>query len=218
MYQHAFVDGSLSELPLGKVVCVGRNYAAHARELGNAIPEAPILFMKPSTAMVSFAEPVHLPEDQGDCHHETEITLLIGERLQHATEAVARAAIVGIGLGLDLTLRDLQADLKKKGYPWEIAKAFDGAAPLTPFLHPAQLPALESLSFSLDVNGGRRQTGDASCMLTPIVALVHYISKYFTLMPGDVVMTGTPEGVAALRSGDVLCVSLGEWQFQTKVA
>lgn len=209
-YAHRFRDGTSCSLPAGKLVCVGRNYAAHARELGNAVPEAPILFMKPSTAFAVLADGFAIPSGQGECHHETEITALIGAPLTQADKDACRAAIAGIGLGLDLTLRDVQNELKKKGQPWEIAKAFDGAAPLTTFLAPDAVGDFSDLHFSLAVNGVPRQRGHSADMITPLLSLLEFISRHFTLLPGDVVMTGTPEGVAALVPGDELVLSLGE--------
>lgn len=217
VYQHTFLDGSPCSLPAGKVVCVGRNYAAHARELGNAVPETPILFLKPSTALVPLSPSFSVPQGRGECHHETEITVLIGKTLTNAGEAECRAAIAGVTLGLDLTLRDVQNVLKKNGHPWEVAKAFDGAAPLAPFMAPQAFGDLADQHFSLTVNGELRQQGNTADMITPVLALLQYISTIFTLQPGDVVMTGTPEGVAALHSGDVLVLELGALRAETTV-
>lgn len=216
-YSHTFLDGSPCTLPVGKVVCVGRNYAAHARELGNAVPETPILFLKPSTALVPLSPSFAIPQGRGECHHETEITVLIGNTLKNASEAECRAAIAGVTLGLDLTLRDLQNVLKKNGHPWEVAKAFDGAAPLAPFMATAAFGDLVGTTFSLKVNGELRQLGNTSDMITPVLALLQYISTIFTLQPGDVVMTGTPEGVAALQSGDALVLELGALRAEATV-
>lgn len=215
-YAHTFLDGGPCEFRLGKVVCVGRNYAAHARELGNAVPEAPILFLKPATAVVPLVEGFSIPAGRGECHHETEVTVLVGRTLHHASEAECHAAIAGIGLGLDLTLRDLQNELKKKGHPWEVAKAFDGAAPLSAFLRPEGM-ALDDLRFSLTVNGEKRQQGHSADMITPILPLLAYISRIFTLEPGDVVMTGTPEGVAPLRGGDALVLEMDGLRVESAV-
>lgn len=216
-YAHAFLDGSPCGLPVGKVVCVGRNYAAHARELGNAVPDTPILFMKPSTALVPMKDGFAIPTGRGECHHETEITVLIGKTLRNADTAECHAAIAGVALGLDLTLRDLQNDLKKKGYPWEVAKAFDGAAPLSHFIAPDFFGDFSDVKFSLSVNGMQRQSGHSADMITPVLDLLAYISAIFTLEPGDVVMTGTPEGVAALKSGDVLLLEMAGLKVETSV-
>ena len=201
-----------------KVLCIGRNYAAHARELGNAVPASPMFFLKPATAVVPLGPDFAIPRGRGACHHETEITVRIGRRLQgEVSEQDVLAAIDGIGLGLDLTLREVQDGLKQKGHPWEVAKAFDGAAPMGPFLDPAGFPDLQDIHFSLDVNGLRRQTGHSADMITGIVAMIRQAVMIFTLEPGDVVMTGTPEGVAALQAGDVLTLTLGDQVWTTRV-
>ncbi len=216
-YEHRFLDGSPCTLPVGKAVCVGRNYAAHARELGNAVPDAPILFMKPAAAFVPLQDGFPIPVGRGECHHETEICILIGRELRNASSDDCLKAIAGVGLGLDLTLRDLQNDLKKKGYPWEVAKAFDGAAPLSPFIGPEGFGDFTSVRFSLAVNGHLRQQGNSADMITPVLALLEHVSSIFTLMPGDVVMTGTPEGVAALQQGDVLALEMASLHIESRV-
>ncbi|MCC9000505.1 MAG: fumarylacetoacetate hydrolase family protein, partial [Candidatus Contendobacter sp.] len=124
-YQHHYLDDSPLALPIGKVVCIGRNYLDHIRELNNETPETPILFMKPATALLGLDEPIRLPKGRGECHHEVELAVLIGRELQNANIETARQAVAGYGIALDLTLRDLQNELKKKGHPWETAKAFD---------------------------------------------------------------------------------------------
>ncbi|MDX1693666.1 MAG: fumarylacetoacetate hydrolase family protein [Ketobacteraceae bacterium] len=217
-YEHRMWDNSPCVLPTGKVVCVGRNYADHARELNNPVPDSPILFIKPSTAVVPFEPGFAIPTGQGACHHETEIALLIGKTLCGAEPAAVAPAIVGLGIGLDLTLRELQSQLKEKGHPWERAKAFDGACPLTPFVPASEFGPLDRLSVSLTVNGEVRQQGNSEQMLHPIPELVAYMSSVFTLQPGDVILTGTPAGVAPLAVGDRLVATLGErFSFQTQV-
>lgn len=209
-YRHRFADGTASQLPVGKVVCVGRNYAEHAKELGNAVPAEPILFIKPRTAIVAMEDGVRVPQGQGACHFETEMAVLIGTTLKDAGEAQALAAIAGIGLGLDLTLREAQDQLKAKGLPWEKAKAFDGACPLSAFVAPSRIADLANVRLTLTVNGETRQDGNTADMLTPVLPLLCYMSRFFTLEPGDVVMTGTPKGVGPLRAGDALRVTLGD--------
>ncbi|MBY6191258.1 fumarylacetoacetate hydrolase family protein [Microbulbifer agarilyticus] len=210
MYQHEFTCNTPVNLPLGKVVCVGRNYAAHAEELSNPIPDEPLLFIKPATSVVPMAQPVHLPRGRGSCHFEGELALLIGERLTDANPGDVPGAIAGLGLALDLTLRELQSDLKGKGQPWEKAKGFDGACPLSPFVKLDWLPDWDNLTYTLWLNGEIRQRGKSNHMLTPILDLVAYISEYFTLMPGDVVLTGTPAGVGELLVGDRIAMGLEE--------
>ncbi|WP_067862685.1 fumarylacetoacetate hydrolase family protein [Neptuniibacter marinus] len=209
-YQHCFIDGTPTGLPTGKVVCVGRNYADHAAELNNPIPTEPMLFIKPSTSVVDMAEPFIVPKGYGSVHFETEMSVLIGERLSHASEGEALAAIAGIGLGLDLTLRDLQAKLKDKGHPWEKAKGFDGAAPLSAFVAPSRVPDLQNVDIKLIVNGEVRQSGNSSHMLNRVLPLISHSSEFFTLEPGDVILTGTPAGVGPILSGDQLEVSLAD--------
>ncbi|SFX39121.1 fumarylacetoacetate hydrolase family protein [Marinospirillum alkaliphilum] len=193
---------------LGKIVCVGRNYAEHAAELNNPVPEQPLLFIKPVTCAVPMGQPLQLPQGRGEVHYETEIALLIGQPLQQAAAEQAMEALAGVGLALDLTLRGLQSELKKQGHPWERAKAWDGACPLSEFVPASRVDDWSALALSLSINGELRQQGSAAQMLTPIAQLLSHISETFTLLPGDVVITGTPAGVGVLASGDQLQLSL----------
>lgn len=215
-YSIKFVDGQVFEHALGKIVCVGRNYAEHAKELNNPVPSEPILFIKPESSAAPLEQPLTVPKD--DCHYETELAILIGDTLSNASKEQAQEAIAGIGLALDLTKRALQSKLKEKSHPWEVAKCFDGACPLSEFVAPSELPALETLTFSMSLNGEEKQNGDARDMLTSIIPLLVFMSQHFTLKPGDVVLTGTPKGVGQLQSGDKLDLSLaGRFQFSTSV-
>lgn len=208
-YQHHWMDGTPIDLPVGKAVCVGRNYAAHAQELGNDVPDIPLLFMKPTSAFCRMEEPLTLPQNQGEVHHEIEMVALIGEQLKNADKDTARFAILGYALGLDLTLRDVQNQLKQKGHPWERAKAFDGAAPLSGFIDARGISVRQQPQITLAINGEMRQSGHTGLMLFPTFELIAHISEHFTLEPGDVVFTGTPAGVGALQSGDQLEMKLG---------
>ncbi|GHB32762.1 fumarylacetoacetate hydrolase family protein [Salinicola rhizosphaerae] len=204
-----FIDGSESEFTLGKIVCVGRNYADHAKELNNAVPDSPVVFIKPSTAAVELEEPIAAQFDHGEVHFETELALLIGKRMSNVTAEEATQGIVGAGLALDLTLRDVQSDLKKQGYPWERAKGFDGACPISRFVHvEGEDVDWQSINFHLDIDGKRQQTGDTSDMLFSVAAMIEDVSKTFTLEPGDILLTGTPAGVGALPRNAVLGMSL----------
>lgn len=196
---------------LGKIVCVGRNYAAHAAELNNPIPTEPILFMKPASAACNLAQPLRIPQHRGSVHHETELAILIGAPLHNADATQARAAIAGIGIALDLTLRDVQDKLKKEGQPWERAKAFDGAYPVSPFVA-AKYIDLQNLTLQLYRNGNLQQNGNTAQMLFNVIDLIVEISKIFSLQPGDIISTGTPAGVGPLVSGDKLIATLGEKQ------
>lgn len=219
-YVHRWIDGSPMEMPLGKCVCVGRNYAEHARELGNDVPEEPLLFMKPATALCSLHEPLVLPQGQGPVHHEVEMVVMIGERLSGETDLeTIRFAIAAYGVGLDLTLRDLQSRLKEKGHPWERAKGFDGGAPVSGFIDARGISVRQNLEVSLEVNGESRQHGHTGQMLFPTFELIAQINQVFTLEPGDLIFTGTPAGVGPLASGDKLTARLGNiLQVFTRVA
>lgn len=207
-YRH-IINGVDAELPLGKVVCVGRNYAAHAAELNNPVPTEPVLFIKPSTALVSLDEPIAIPSQLGDCHFEAEMSILVGSPLRAGCSAEqARAAIAGVGLALDLTLRDLQKQLKEKSLPWEKAKAFDGACPMSECVSLDRVADLQNQTIQLRQNQQLRQNGNTADMLTPVLPLLGYISQFFTLLPGDLVLTGTPAGVGPLAVGDELELSL----------
>ncbi|MEH6576027.1 MAG: fumarylacetoacetate hydrolase family protein [Amphritea sp.] len=208
-YKHQYVDGTKANLPVGKVVCVGRNYADHAVELNNPVPTTPMLFMKPSTAIVPLDEPFEVPMDYGSVHFETEMAILIGQPLKNANKHEIEDAIAGIGVGLDLTLRELQSKLKERGHPWEKAKAFDGSCPLSLFIEPAAVADIQDMQIKLTINNAVRQDGNSSFMLNKVYPLIAYMSHYFTLLPGDVVLTGTPAGVGAINPGDNLIVELG---------
>lgn len=207
-YRHRWLSGDRIDLPTGKIVCVGRNYAEHVEELNNPIPNDPVLFIKPVSSVVHLELPFKIPEDRGDVHFETEIALLIDAPLTNASEQEAIAAIKAFGLAIDLTLRDLQSTLKSKGLPWEMAKSFDGSCPISSFVAKEHLPDLDDIKFSLKVNGKTRQQDTTAHMLTSIPGLLSFISRHFTLEPGDVVLTGTPKGVGPLYSNDELELSL----------
>jgi 2-keto-4-pentenoate hydratase/2-oxohepta-3-ene-1,7-dioic acid hydratase in catechol pathway len=207
------VSGARFEHPITKVVCVGRNYAEHAKELNNPIPTSPILFIKPESSIQCFVPEVRVPRH--GIHYEAELAVLIAQPLSKATAAECSAAISALGLGLDLTDRKLQSDLKAKGHPWERAKSFDGACVLTrfiPFNVNSALADFSQLTFFLDINGKRTQTGVCSDMLFDIPSLLSEISHTFSLRPGDVVLTGTPAGVGELEDNAKL--RLGVLPFQ----
>ncbi|ANF82545.1 fumarylacetoacetate hydrolase [Acinetobacter sp. NCu2D-2] len=193
-----------------KIVCVGRSYADHAKELGNAVPTSPVLFMKPPSALTTLEAGIDWNRDLGSCHYECELTLRIDQPLKNETDpAKALAAVGAVTLGLDLTLRDLQDDLKKKGQPWERSKAFYGACVLSDWVATAEVISdWNAVHYTLEVNDEVRQKGDTSYLIFDIASLLCDISQAFSLEPGDVVMTGTPAGVAALQSGDQLKMTL----------
>ncbi|MBH0085035.1 fumarylacetoacetate hydrolase family protein [Psychrobacter sp. SCQQ22] len=206
--------------PIGKVVCVGRNYAEHARELGNEIPKSPILFMKPASSVVSTRNAIVRPDSAvyGDTHYEAELCIQLSADLSTATAEQAKQAIGGVTLGLDLTLRDLQSKLKEKGHPWERAKCFDGSCVLADWVDPQAFGDFSQVNYQLIINDELKQDGDSALMLFSVYELLAEISHAFSLQAGDVIMTGTPSGVGILQAGDQVKLKLGahEWVSQVQ--
>jgi 2-keto-4-pentenoate hydratase/2-oxohepta-3-ene-1,7-dioic acid hydratase in catechol pathway len=195
-----------------KIVCIGRNYGAHARELGNAIPEEPVVFLKPTSSMIPINGPIHLPAFSSDVHHELELVYKIGHR---NGQAVADQ----VSLGLDLTARDVQQELKNKGLPWEKAKAFDGSAYVADaFLDLASFPEDHHIEFMLKRNGHVAQSGHSGQMIFGVDTLIAHVERYMTLENGDLLFTGTPAGVGPLEHGDRLeGFLMGELLFELSV-
>lgn len=187
-----------------KIICIGRNYAEHAKELNNAIPTEPVFFMKPDTALLKDGEPFYYPEFTKDLHHEIEIVIKINKVGKHIAEQFAHKYYEEIGLGIDFTARDLQAKAKEKGLPWEKAKAFDGSAPIGKFINKSQLGNLGDIDFELKINGQSRQRGNTKDLLFSFDQIISYVSQFVTLKVGDLIYTGTPEGVGAVNIGDKL--------------
>ena len=188
-----------------KIICIGRNYAAHAAELGNAKPDRPIVFLKPGSAILPNNKPFYYPDYSQDIHYEVEVVVKIAKNGRHVEPEFALDYVGSIGLGLDLTARDLQQQCKDKGHPWEIAKAFDNSAPLsTDFFPPDRFADLNDIEFSLEKNGKEVQHGYSRNMLFSLTELICYVSRFFRLQKGDLLFTGTPEGVGALAIGDEL--------------
>ncbi|MDA1209407.1 MAG: fumarylacetoacetate hydrolase family protein [Bacteroidetes bacterium] len=187
-----------------KIICVGRNYADHIKELDNQRPEEPVLFMKPDSAVILKNNPFIIPTFSSDIHYEVEVLVKINKIGKHISREFASDYYEEIGLGIDFTARDLQAKLKEKGLPWERAKGFDGSAMIGQFVHKQTLGDLENLNFSLQKNEEIVQKGNTADMLWKIDALIEYISKYFTLKIGDIIFTGTPSGVGPVTHGDQL--------------
>lgn len=187
-----------------KIICIGRNYASHIEELKNERPDEPVIFLKPDTAIVQKQFPFVIPEFSNDVHHEVEIVVKINKVGKYIDAKFAHKYYDEIGLGIDFTARDLQAKLKEKGLPWEKAKAFDGSAVIGDFIPKSEFASLNNIGFELTSNGKTVQKGNTQNMLWKIDELVAYTSQYFTLRTGDVIFTGTPEGVAKVNPGDVL--------------
>ncbi|QRR03589.1 fumarylacetoacetate hydrolase family protein [Dyadobacter sandarakinus] len=187
-----------------KIICVGRNYADHIAELNNAKPDAPVIFMKPDTALLPLGDAFYYPDFSKDVHHEVELVVRINKVGKNIEEKFAHKYYSEIGIGIDFTARDLQSELKGKGLPWELAKGFNGSAPVSGFVPVTDYDDIQNISFSLDVNGETRQSGNASMMLYRINYLIAFVSRYFTLKTGDLIFTGTPKGVAPVQPGDHL--------------
>ncbi|WP_341521710.1 fumarylacetoacetate hydrolase family protein [Pseudomonas sp. G.S.17] len=218
-YQHKYVDGTSIHFPMGKVVCIGRNYAEHAKELDNPVPTEPLLFIKPGSCVVPLEGGFTIPADRGSVHYEAEIVVLIGKPLTKSpTREEVLDAISGFAPGLDLTLRDLQSKLKEKGLPWELAKSFDGAAVIAPFVPAETYDDLTDIGIRLTINGEVRQDGNSSSMLNPIVPMIQHMAACFSLQAGDLIMTGTPAGVGPFQAGDDLVLELtGHTRFESSV-
>ncbi|MBU1823288.1 MAG: fumarylacetoacetate hydrolase family protein [Bacteroidetes bacterium] len=191
-----------------KIICVGRNYADHIEELHNERPDTPVIFMKPDTALLRPGEDFYHPDFSEDIHHEAEIVVKINKMGKNIAEEFAHKYYDEIGIGIDFTARDLQSKLKAKGLPWELAKAFNGSAPVSDFVSKSQFADLQNLSFSLLVNGQSRQEGNTSMMLYKIDYLISFVSQFFTLKTGDLIFTGTPKGVAPVKIGDTLVAAI----------
>lgn len=218
-YVHQQVDGSPIALPLGKVVCIGQNYQDHIVEMQSKTATEPLFFIKPSTALCPLASAFAIPSGRGAVHNELEIAVLISQPLSQVTPQQVANAIWGFSLALDLTLREVQASLKQLGRPWEIAKGFDGACPVGGFVPASVIAHPQQLDFSLKVNGSERQHGNSANMIRGINQLISEMSQHFTLLPGDIVLTGTPAGVGPLQSGDQLQLQLADFfTINTKVS
>jgi len=191
-------------LPVGKILCLGRNYAAHAAEMAGDIPDSPIVFLKPATAVVHHGDSVILPPISRDVHHEVEMVVVMGRKARHVRIEDAYDFVEGYAVGLDMTLRDVQKEARKKGDPWTVAKGFDTSAPLSPAVPKTDIPNPHALDISLTVNGQLRQSSNTSKMIFTIDYLISYLTGIMTLEPGDLIFTGTPEGVGPVHHGDTL--------------
>lgn len=186
-----------------KIICIGRNYAEHAKELGNEIPENPVIFMKPDTAILKKGSDFYIPEFSDDVHYELEVVLKISKGGKYIQEEKASNYFEEIGLGIDFTARDLQSQLKAKGLPWELAKGFDGSAVVSEF-HKKSNFDMKNLNFSLIKNKEKVQDGNTSMMIFSPEKIIAFVSQYFTLKTGDLIFTGTPQGVGKVAENDIL--------------
>jgi acylpyruvate hydrolase len=187
-----------------KIICIGRNYAEHAKEMKSEIPKEPVFFMKPDTALIIRNQPFFIPDFSEEIHHEVELVLKINRVGKNIEERFAHKYYGEIGIGIDFTARDLQAKCKEKGLPWEKAKAFDGSAPLGGFVSKETFADLNAIRFHLNINGKTVQKGNTSDLLFSFDKIIAYISQFVTLKKGDLIFTGTPEGVGPVKTNDRL--------------
>ena len=201
-----------------KIICIGRNYTDHIKELANERPEDPVVFLKPDTSLLLKNQPFFIPPFSDDVHYEVEILVRINRIGKHIQQKFAHKYYDEIGLGIDFTARDLQAKLKAKGLPWEKAKAFDGAAVVGDWVNKSELPHIDELQFEMTKNGTVVQQSSSALMLWKVDELIAYVSQFFTLKIGDIIFTGTPAGVGPVAENDVLEGSLeGRQLFSIKV-
>jgi 2-keto-4-pentenoate hydratase/2-oxohepta-3-ene-1,7-dioic acid hydratase in catechol pathway len=200
----------LEPLEVHTIFCIGRNYAEHAKELNNPIPDRPVVFTKPRSSLIDGGGFVRIPSATGDVHHEVELVVAIGTGGRNIPVGEALDHVAGYAIGLDMTARDIQSDLKAKAHPWDLAKGLDTFAPLGPFVTASQVPDPSDIPLRLYVNDVLRQSGNTRDMLHTVPELVSFLSAWFTLVPGDLIFTGTPAGVGAVRAGDVMRAELGD--------
>lgn len=192
-----------------KIICIGRNYAAHIEELKNEKPGQPVVFLKPDTALIKGEAPFYYPDFSTNIHHEIELVLKISKEGKYIQPQFAHRYFEEIGLGIDFTARDLQDQCKAKGLPWEIAKAFNGSAPIGNFKPVSEFSDLKNIDFHLEINGEVKQKGNTSLMLFDFATIISYVSQFFTLKKGDLIYTGTPAGVGPVQTGDKLIGFIG---------
>lgn len=192
------------------IVCVGRNYAEHAKEMGNALPSEPLFFLKPSSAYLREGSPILRPYYCTDLHHEVELGVVIGKRTQAVTKEAAMEHVAGYALCLDMTARDTQKECKKKGLPWTLAKGFSTSCPVSEFVPKEKIPDPHKLKIWLKVNGQLRQEGETSSMIFSIPHLISYISEIVTLEEGDLILTGSPSGVGSVQADDEIEAGIGD--------
>lgn len=201
--------------PVTNIFAIGRNYAAHAKELGNVVPSEPVVFMKPTTSLVHEPNPLHIPKSCDCLHYEAELVLLIGDNIpQVMTKQNALTAVLAYGLGLDLTDRDKQTQLKTQGLPWTLAKGFKGSAPISQFILANAVDNIHQLAYKLTVNGEQKQEADLSLMLFDLPTLLCFLNDYIGIHAGDLIFTGTPPGVGPIANGDTLQLAFNHFPLQ----
>lgn len=203
-----FVIPEYPGLSFGSLYCIGRNYAMHAAEMNSKVPEEPVVFLKPRSSLLFDGGTIILPGKSNNVHHEVELVLLIGKMAKHISQTEADSVIRAFAIGLDITARDLQSSAKQKGLPWSLAKGFDTFSPVGRFVEKGPETDLRKLDIEVRVNDETRQKGNTSDMIFPVSHIVSWLSHQFTLYPGDLIFTGTPEGVGPIQPGDQISATL----------
>ena len=209
MKNYIFKDDIKRDLTIGKLVCLARTYKKHAQEMNSDIPKEPLIFLKPASSVIFNGDTIKIPKMSKCIHHEVELGIVIGKKCKNISKKGALNYVLGYLVALDITARDIQTNLKKKGWPWGIAKGFDTFAPISDIVLKENVSYPQKLDITLKVNGEVRQSSNTEFMIFTIEEIIEYISNIMTLEPGDLIMTGTPEGVGEILSGDILEAQLG---------
>ncbi len=210
MANYIFKDSARRDITIGKLVCLARTYKKHAQEMNSELPKEPLLFLKPASSVIFDGDTIKIPKMSKCIHHEVELGIVIGRKCKNISKKDAMDYVLGYLVALDITARDIQTNLKKKGWPWGIAKGFDTFAPISDVVLKENVPNPQNLDISLKVNNEVKQNSNTGFMIFTIEEIIEYISKIMTLEPGDLIMTGTPEGVGEIAAGDVLEAELGD--------
>jgi 2-keto-4-pentenoate hydratase/2-oxohepta-3-ene-1,7-dioic acid hydratase in catechol pathway len=209
MTNYVFKDSIKRNVTIGKLICLSRTYKKHAQEMKSDVTEDPLFFLKPASAVIFNGESIIIPEMSKCLHHEVELGVVIGERCKNVSQKEALDYVLGYLIALDITARDIQSEAKKKGWPWDIAKGFDTFAPISDVVLKENVPDPNNLDISLKVNGKLRQSSNTSNMIYSVERIIEFVSQIMTLEPGDLIMTGTPEGVGKIVAGDIVEADLG---------
>lgn len=209
MVSYLFSDGKERDIRIGKLVCLARTYKKHAKEMKSEVPKTPFLFLKPASSVIFDGDSIIYPEMSKCLHHEVELGLIVGKKCKNISQNEALNYVLGYCLALDITARDIQAEAKKKGWPWSISKGFDTFAPISKVVLKNEVEDPNNLDLSLKVNGEIKQSSNTKNLIFPVEKIIEDVSKIMTLEPGDLIMTGTPEGVDEIKKGDILEAKLG---------
>ena len=209
MTNYIFKDGIKRDIAIGKLVCLARSYKKHAQEMKSEIPKEPVIFLKPASSIIFNGGTIKIPKMSNKVHHEVELGVVIGKKCKNISKKDAMNYILGYLVALDITARDIQSEMKKKGWPWTIAKSFDTFAPISEVVLKENVTNPQILNIILKVNSEVRQNSNTSFMIFTIEEIIEYISNVMTLEPGDLILTGTPDGVGEIKRGDFLEAKLG---------